>query len=353
MEYLEGYSLQDLINNVGCLNEDILKPVLLKIIDTLVDYTEKFNSDYKDICPCDILFDKKGNLKVYVYFMQIIPFIIKAPFRQDSDTQNRNEVKCKCYDYFHNKNFLAMNTSNTHSTNDSQSQCANSANNFLKKSEDSRFPHLNFNLGLLILICLLGGNKVLTIEALNTTNLIQLHKSKICCLYHYLISYDETNCKDQKFKFTTFINEKVISNDLSNLLCELLTIDIKQKELKKIRSHRWFKSSRTSKTRIQIKELIKITRDFKRPNNLIKNETPLNNFINSLGIILLNNKDIKNNNSFVGKLFEPIENVKSLVDQKRHYIKEISKELGANVSMLTEKMINLIMEIKTDKFFQK
>ena len=55
----------------------------------------------------------------------------------------------------------------------------------------------------------------------------------------------------------------------------------------------------------------------------------------------------------MGKLFEPIENVKSLVDQKRHYIKEISKEIGANVSMLTEKMVNLIMEIKTDKFFQK
>lgn len=246
-----------------------------------------------------------------------------------------------------------MNTSNTHSTNDSQSQCANSANNFLRKSEESRFPHINFNLGLLILVCLLGGNKVLTIETLNNTNLIDLHKSKICCLYHYLVLYDETNYRDQKFKFTTFINENVISKELSNLLCELLSLDVKQKDLKKIRSHPWFKSIRFNKTRINLKELIKITRDFKRPNLLLKNETPLNNFINSLGIILLNNKDIKNNNSFVGRLFEPIENVKSLIDQKRHYIKEISKELGANVSILTEKIINLIMEIKTDKFFQK
>lgn len=69
MEYLEGYSLQDLINNVGCLNEDIVKQVLLKVIETLCDYTEKFNSEYKDICPCDILFDKKGNLKVLMIFI--------------------------------------------------------------------------------------------------------------------------------------------------------------------------------------------------------------------------------------------------------------------------------------------
>lgn len=262
-------------------------------------------------------------------------------------------MKCKCYDYFHNKNFLGMNTAYTHSTNDSQSQCGHSSNNFFKKCEDNKFPNINFNIGMLIIICLLGGNKVSAFDSLNNTNISELYKTKICCLYHYLNKYDESNNKKRKFKFSSFVNEKLISNDLSNLLCNLVSLDMKQTELKKIKAHPWFKSPRVNKTKIYPKELIKIVRDFKRPNNLLRNETPINNFINSLGIILINNREIRNNNTFIAKLFEPIENVKSLIDQKRNHIKEISKELGTNANILTEKIINLIMDIKTDKFFQK
>lgn len=64
MEYLEGFSLQDLVNNIGSITEDILKPIILKIVESLMEYNEKFSADYRDICPCDIVFDKKGNLKV-------------------------------------------------------------------------------------------------------------------------------------------------------------------------------------------------------------------------------------------------------------------------------------------------
>jgi ferredoxin-thioredoxin reductase catalytic subunit len=64
MEYMEGFSLQDMINNVGCLNEDILKPILLKVVDCLTDYGVKYGDDYKEFCPCKIVFDKRGNLKV-------------------------------------------------------------------------------------------------------------------------------------------------------------------------------------------------------------------------------------------------------------------------------------------------
>jgi hypothetical protein len=131
-------------------------------------------------------------------------------------------VKCKCQDYFHNKNFLGMNTANTHSTNDSQSQCGQSSNNFFKRSDDNKFPNMNFNIGIIILICLLGSNKVQTMDSLNNINITELFKTKICCLYHYLNLYDETNNKNTKFKFTTFVNEKLISNDLSNLLLLLL-----------------------------------------------------------------------------------------------------------------------------------
>lgn len=64
MEHLEGYSLQDLINNTGCLNEEILCAICSKIIESLLQFQQKFGIDYLDFCPCDIIFDKNGNLKV-------------------------------------------------------------------------------------------------------------------------------------------------------------------------------------------------------------------------------------------------------------------------------------------------
>ena len=67
MEYMEGYSLQDLILNIGCLNEDLLKPISMRIIECLLDYNIKFGTDFKDFCPCDIVFDKKGNIKVKMH----------------------------------------------------------------------------------------------------------------------------------------------------------------------------------------------------------------------------------------------------------------------------------------------
>ena len=64
IEYMEGYSLQDLINNVGCLNEELLNKIIIQIIDCLQEYQDKYKVEYKEFCPCDIVFDKNCNLKV-------------------------------------------------------------------------------------------------------------------------------------------------------------------------------------------------------------------------------------------------------------------------------------------------
>jgi serine/threonine protein kinase len=64
IEYMQGFSLQDILENVGCLNESIICKMAIQIIQCYQEYNEKMGENYPELCTCDILFDKKGNLKV-------------------------------------------------------------------------------------------------------------------------------------------------------------------------------------------------------------------------------------------------------------------------------------------------
>jgi hypothetical protein len=61
---MDGYSLTDLIEHMGCLNDATLCKLTIQIVQCVSEYEEKFSTAYKDLCVCDILFDKSGNLKV-------------------------------------------------------------------------------------------------------------------------------------------------------------------------------------------------------------------------------------------------------------------------------------------------
>ena len=61
---MDGCSLTDLIDQIGCMNEAILCRLSIQIIQTFSEYEDKFLCFYKDLCSCEILFDKAGNLKV-------------------------------------------------------------------------------------------------------------------------------------------------------------------------------------------------------------------------------------------------------------------------------------------------
>jgi len=64
IEYMNGYSLQDLINTVGCLNEEILRNIANQILEAFEEYNDNFLSDYGQLCPCEVLFTKEGIVKV-------------------------------------------------------------------------------------------------------------------------------------------------------------------------------------------------------------------------------------------------------------------------------------------------
>lgn len=62
---MEGLSLGDIIENFGTLNENLLQKIALSLLNCLSEYEDNFIEDFGDICPCNILFDKYGNLKVF------------------------------------------------------------------------------------------------------------------------------------------------------------------------------------------------------------------------------------------------------------------------------------------------
>lgn len=67
-EYMDGFSLGDIIENLGCLNENLIQKISFSLLKCLVEYEEIYLEDYGELCPCNILFDKYGNLKVCDFF---------------------------------------------------------------------------------------------------------------------------------------------------------------------------------------------------------------------------------------------------------------------------------------------
>jgi len=65
---MDGFSLGDIIENFGYLNEDLLQKISSSLLNCLAEYEENYLEDFGEICPCNILFDKYGNLKVNNFF---------------------------------------------------------------------------------------------------------------------------------------------------------------------------------------------------------------------------------------------------------------------------------------------
>jgi hypothetical protein len=61
---LDGYSLTDLMEQMGSLNEANLCKLTIQLVHSFSEYEEKFGTSYGELCACEILFDKSGNLKV-------------------------------------------------------------------------------------------------------------------------------------------------------------------------------------------------------------------------------------------------------------------------------------------------
>lgn len=64
MEYMNGFSLQETVENIGCLSEPLIRNISLQLVDSLDEHLELLGSNYGELSLCDILLNKTGLLKV-------------------------------------------------------------------------------------------------------------------------------------------------------------------------------------------------------------------------------------------------------------------------------------------------
>jgi hypothetical protein len=75
MENCEHGNLNNLINNIGSVPENVLKEITIKSIKVLEYFHVKTKMAYHTICPNNLFFDKKNNIKVkfnITYSLQLI-----------------------------------------------------------------------------------------------------------------------------------------------------------------------------------------------------------------------------------------------------------------------------------------
>jgi len=246
---------------------------------------------------------------------------IKRQYKEEDSTNLNNILinklaKCKCVEFFH-KNFF------------------------------TNFSNQYFKLGYVLLICASGG---LNFESLsiffeefsniNNTTFLKIKKN-MCCLYHLLLSIEEDEERkiNSKIKISNFINNKYFSDNFLDFLCQCLSFSQKPNHNTLITNHPWIKitnyiymNNNCNKVRVIMKEVIKISREFKRYqlklNNV--NEAKLNNFLNNFEIILSNNKHIRKDELILA------------IETKKDVIKDLTFELGINskdlIAQLQEKV---------------
>jgi hypothetical protein len=230
--------------------------------------------------------------------------------------------KCSCYTFFH-KDFKFLNTTNT-----------------------SQF----FYLGYILMICGLGGIKVPIMEYIENISypyikeLLSYHSNiKSCCFFHLLTSMEEhdPNLKRSKFSLSSFINNQRYSQNFIDFLCKCLYLDFDQNSqtnLRIISNHPWLRGSIVDNIRsyvkVSMKELIKLTKEKKKENNINLSKKKLDIFLNNLEIIVSNNQHITE--KFLAEMLE----------SKKWVLNELSSELGTNYNQLSEFLNERIINSK-------
>jgi hypothetical protein len=201
-----------------------------------------------------------------------------------------------------------------------------------------------FDLGYILLICSIGGILFDSLEYF-FNKYSSLVKSNVCCLYHLLIQIEDKYFNDDgnKLKISNFINTKYFSDNFIQFLCFTLRFD-KNVSNSEITNHPWLKISNYielnnyfNKVKVNMKEIIKISREVKRSvispiSNTNSNEKKYHNFLNNFEIIISNNKFIRKDHL-----------ISQMIIKKCVY-KEISKDLGVNVKDLINKLEEKILQ---------
>jgi len=209
----------------------------------------------------------------------------------------------------------------------------------------SNFTNQYFKLGYILLIVSSGGNKFDILNYFFDKYQTILPNTKKCCLLHLLIQLEEEINSPGMYKLSNFINNKIYSDNFLDFLCKCLSLDQKPTSSIHVVNHPWIKISNyvhlnnnVNKIRVSMKEVLKITREFKRHNikgTNINNDSKLKNFLNNFDIILSNNKNIRRDEILKG------------IETNRSVIKDLASELGLNITeLITQMQANITQDHK-------
>lgn len=255
-----------------------------------------------------------------------MPNVLVQMIKSDNKVQINQPNKCKCYEYFHkNYKFLEI---------------------FYSNFTNSQL----FSVGYILLICTLGTMNFEILDNLEYYfNLFlknaSLKKLQTCCFYHlitsmelFLINQKITEKIKNKFSISYYASKKKFSDNYINFLCRTLTFDPQGalfKNTKAILNHAWLSSltKQNSSVKINLKELVKISRETQK--SLIQNfnEKKLQNFLTNFEIILSNNR--LNKEEFLKRL-----------NEKKSILKELSRDSGVHISEMLNLLKNKIVSLK-------
>lgn len=275
--------------------------------------------------------------------------LMKSNNKENEYTSNKihnnsnNKDNCKCFNFYHKHlldKFLKDNNSNNKNN--------HLLNNFVSHSSD--YYHINaqfFHLGYLILISALGEIEFDSLNYIfnNMSNLNISNKSNNNLL-QILLSIEESSplIKKSKIKIQNFINNTNFSDNFLDFISQCLSFTNDNKSY--LFNHPWLKvnnyiilNNNLSKVRVNLKELIKITRESKKLSNTHNysssvNEKKLLNFLNNFEIILANYRSIRSDDL-----------IKS-INCKKFVYKELSAELAINPNDLIKLLQNKVIQNK-------
>jgi hypothetical protein len=303
---MRGYSLQDIIENNCSLPEHILQNITIQLLEAMEEYKHFFNNDYGEICSCDILFDKHGKLKIR-------PNLIADMVNLYKEELGSEEHLCRCEEFFHHK-LRIFDT-------DEHDQVISSTNQSISyNNKRARMPKY-FSIGYVVLVAAIGG---LNFDSLNILfNYFSKEDDNSCCLYHFLVDIEKAN-NINRFSIHSFISR--YSELFRDFLCQSLSFKTAKGNLK---SHPWLKSQTIhSRVKLSLKEIIKITRDYKAPNTT--DDKKFQSFINNYEIIRSNNGDISYH-------------IKDKIINHKSIIKDLCREIGVGFSEFSQKLQNIII----------
>ncbi|CDW74770.1 protein kinase domain containing protein [Stylonychia lemnae] len=221
-DYAGNGSLQNLVQSIGALPESILKHLAKQILRSL-DYLHDQGMAHSNICCSQILFDRKGKVKIGPGFAHLLR--IKSDNQSTLNQNSHNSlvtVLCENSENYKNKGNLIKEKFST-SGNISQQQNNNTEQDSVQLQELKKLDL--FDLGILLIIAATGGLDVISEESISGIQ----NLSNSCCILHAVQGQNKSSQSIQLIR--KILNR--LSTQAQDFICKCMQQRFSMNEIKK------------------------------------------------------------------------------------------------------------------------